>query len=152
MKSRENYSNSEFTKDGIIIAITKPEDFSKQKIIYREISEEMNAVLDSSGYFVNNKCYFVVGSKLSFLTLLFNSKLFTTSFLNYANITGGKGFDFLTKINVPPIIDINEQECFLLLERIENDPNNSKLVREINLLINSYYKLNEEETNFIESQ
>lgn len=40
------------------------DDFSKQKIIYREISDEMNACMVNEEVYVNNKCYIITGEWL----------------------------------------------------------------------------------------
>jgi hypothetical protein len=69
----------------------------KPKIIYREISEDMNAVMDTNGFYINNKCYMVYGSNLKFLCSFFNSKIFKL-IINDVNTTGGKGKNFINQI------------------------------------------------------
>ena len=73
-------------------------DFSKQKIAYREISNAMDACLVDPGYMLNNKCYFITGDHLIYILSYLNSKLFTKIILPQANITGGKGEAFLNAI------------------------------------------------------
>ncbi|MDR0899828.1 MAG: Eco57I restriction-modification methylase domain-containing protein [Lactobacillaceae bacterium] len=81
------------------------DDFNKPKIIYREISTEMNAVFTQEGYFINNKLYMIVGNDVSqFLSDYLNSNIFTKIVLSTANDTGGKGSDWLEKIKVPRIV------------------------------------------------
>ena len=77
------------------------DDFSKQKIVYREISEEMDACIINEEVYVNNKCYIITGEHLEYLICVLNSKLFNRIILQSANQTGGKGRDFLEKIHVP---------------------------------------------------
>ena len=67
-------------------------EFNKQKIVYREISDSMNACMVDPGIMLNNKCYLITGgSSLEFLLAYFNSQLFTKIILPQANVTGGKG-------------------------------------------------------------
>lgn len=57
------------------------DDFSKQKIVYREISEEMDACIIDEEVYVNNKCYIITGEHLEYLICVLNSKLFNNIFL-----------------------------------------------------------------------
>ena len=75
------------------------DDFSKQKIVYREISEQMDAIIDNNGYYINNKCYFIVGEYLRYLCSFFNSSLFFILLRN-ANATGGKGPEFIKNLKI----------------------------------------------------
>ena len=75
------------------------DDFSRQKILYREISDKMDAVLDNDGYFVNNKCYLITGEYLRFLCGFLNSKMFDVV-LKQVNTTGGKGPEFMKSLAV----------------------------------------------------
>lgn len=77
------------------------DDFSKQKIVYREISTEMNACLIEEDIFINNKGYILTGENLVYLLLVFNSKIFNGLLLRQANTTGGKGPSFLKRIRIP---------------------------------------------------
>ena len=74
-------------------------DFSKQKIIYREISEDMDALIDTDGFFVNNKCYIITGEYLEYLCSFFNSVVFRLV-LKQVNSTGGKGPVFINTLKV----------------------------------------------------
>ena len=98
IKARKNTNNKWFeTQD----SISYWDDFSKQKIVYREISDEMNACIVESGICLNNKCYFITGEYLEYLLCIFNSKLFNKIILNEANLTGGKGAGFLNDVKLP---------------------------------------------------
>jgi type II restriction/modification system DNA methylase subunit YeeA len=77
------------------------DNFSKQKIVYREISDTMNATLVESNIFINNKSYMITGNHLKYLLGIINSFLFNHIILQSANITGGKGSNFLEHIHVP---------------------------------------------------
>lgn len=90
------------------------DDFLKPKIVYREISDEMNARYIEEEFFCNNKCYIVTGEHLKYLLLFINSKLFTKIILQGANLTGGKGRDFLGEIKVPRIKSDAKYEYYSL--------------------------------------
>jgi hypothetical protein len=72
-------------------------EFHKPKIIYRAISENMDAIIDEHEYITNDRCYIVTGEYIYFLCSFFNSKIFKL-ILNSTNILSGKGRDFLTKV------------------------------------------------------
>ena len=94
------------------------DDFSKQKIVYREISDAMNACLVEPDIYLNNKCYLITGDHLIYLLSVFNSILFTKVIMKEANITGGKGVEFLSKIKIPrPSSDIEKQFSVLYMKR-----------------------------------
>jgi len=85
------------------------EDFSKQKIIYPEITKFLNFYLDEQGFFVNNKCFILSGKYIYFLAAFLNSSLFKFCFRdNFPELLGGTRE--LRKIFVEqiPIIEINE--------------------------------------------
>ncbi len=99
-KTRKKTGNKWFeTQD----QISYYEHFEKEKIVYREISTEMNAIFDDQSYFLNNKLYIITGEFIKFLVSILNSLLFTNVFLSKANTTGGKGVVFLNKIPIPKI-------------------------------------------------
>lgn len=77
------------------------QDYSKEKIVYREISTSMDAYLDKKGMFVNNKLYFIITEHAPYLAGIINSKLFTKVILAAVNTTGGKGPAFLLNVKVP---------------------------------------------------
>lgn len=96
LKTRKKTGNKWFeTQD----QIAYKDDFDKQKIIYREISEEMTSVLDNDNFLINNKCYFICGEKLKYLQSFFMSSIFKI-ILMQANTTGGRGADFMENIKV----------------------------------------------------
>ncbi len=128
------------------------DDFFKQKIIYREISNEMNACLDNNGYFVNNKCYIITGENLIYLLCVLNSKLFNKIFLKGANTTGGKGADFLNDFNVP-LIDSSILKLYHNLYAKLNQTNNidqkNQIELDINSLVYKTYNLSQMEIDYL---
>ena len=77
------------------------EDFNKPKIVYREIGTDMDACLLSEEFVVSNKLYILTGNHLEYLIAFFNSRLFNKILMKAANITGGKGADFMYNVPVP---------------------------------------------------
>lgn len=127
------------------------EDFSKQKIVYREISDAMNACLVGQDIMINNKCYMVTGRHLIYLLSIFNSRLFTKILFQQANITGGKGEEFLSTISIPiPDLDIEHQleELYNMRSGIVPEAQ-YQIDGKVDLLICSLFNLNDEETDYI---
>lgn len=129
------------------------EDFSKQKIAYREISDEMNACMIEEGIFVNNKCYIITGESLEYLICILNSKLFNKLILKAVNITGGKGEVFLKFISIPKLDSIEQKPYILLFNEIMNttDEKTRLLVdNKIDELVYKLYQLTQDDINTIE--
>ena len=96
IKARKKTNNKWFeTQD----SISYWDEFFQPHIGYCEIGIEMDACMIESGIFINNKIYMVTGKHLEFLIIFFNSKLFNKIILQSANVTGGKGVDFMNKIH-----------------------------------------------------
>ena len=149
IKARKNTNNKWFeTQD----SISYWDDFSKQKIVYREISDEMNACIVESGICLNNKCYFITGEYLEYLLCIFNSKLFNKIILNEANLTGGKGAGFLNDVKIPkPTEKQNNLFKNLYHKIVEAGLNEiSDIEEEIDYEIYSIYGLSNEEILIID--
>ena len=98
IKARKKTNNKWFeTQD----SISYWEDFAQPRIVYREIGTDMDACLVDKGWMINNKLYMISGESLHHLLNFFNSKLFNRIILSSANLTGGKGVDYIQKIIVP---------------------------------------------------
>ena len=133
-KARKKTSNKWFeTQD----SISYWEDFSKPKIIYREIGFEMDACIAPANWFVNNKLYLVTGDNIEYLLAFLNSKVFNIIILASANLTGGKGVDFMEKVKVPR--DQNLMKAVV----------NTNDERQIDAQFNDYYGLTEAEKQFL---
>ena len=128
------------------------DDFSKQKIVYREISDEMNACIVESGICLNNKCYFITGEYLEYLLCIFNSKLFNKIILNEANLTGGKGAGFLNDVKLPKPTEKQNSLFKNLYHKIVEAGSNeiSDIEEEIDYEIYSIYGLSNEEILIID--
>jgi adenine-specific DNA-methyltransferase len=151
IKARKRTNNKWFeTQD----SISYWDDFSKQRIVYREISDSMDACLVEPNYFVNNKCYMISGNHLIFLLSFFNSKLFHKIIFQQTNLTGGKGEAFVSSIRVP--IPSNETERLLVnLYYSRNGASENELRKieyKVDCIICNLYGLSDEETAYILSQ
>ena len=127
------------------------DDFSKQKIIYREISDAMNATLAEPDIFINNKCYMITGEHLIYLLSFINSALFTKIILQQANLTGGKGEAFLSLIRlVRPSAETEEEIIRLFNNRKGATPTETKAIdRKVDAIFCQLFGLTETETNYI---
>lgn len=133
IKARKKTNNKWFeTQD----SISYWDDFSKPKIVYREIGVEMDACMVPSDWMINNKLYMITGNHLQHLLNYLNSKVFNRIILPSANVTGGKGVDFMAQICVPL-----PNQCNLQCK--END---------VDSVLNSYYALSSEEISFIDAR
>ncbi|MCR5610623.1 MAG: Eco57I restriction-modification methylase domain-containing protein [Clostridiales bacterium] len=122
-------------------------EFSKQKIVYREISDAMDACLVDPGYMLNNKCYLITGDHLIYVLSYLNSKLFEKIVLPRANVTGGKGEGFLREITlIPPTPEI-EQEIIHLYDQRMNGSLCSDA--DVDRVFCKLYELSSEETSYI---
>src|SRR5690606_29094605 len=75
--SRKKTSNKWFeTQD----SISYWEDFSKQKIIYPNMTKFMPFLFDNDGFLTNQKCFIITGENVGFLTAFFNSSIFKYCF------------------------------------------------------------------------
>lgn len=135
-------------------------EFAREKIVYREISTQMDASYDTNQSVINNKLYLITGEHLKYLLGILNSSLFEKMMLSKANNLGGKGVDFLSPIKIPrpeinqPIAD----KIIALVEEIlkvkEQDPSSStqELESQIDSLVYTLYGLSEEEIKIIENK
>ena len=139
------------------------EDFSKQKIIYPEITKFINFYNDESHFFTNNKCFIVTGKHIAYLTALLNSSLFKYCFLdNFPELLGGTRElrkVFIEKIPVLKVSNEINHAFETILKKIQNanrvNSRDKKLELELDRMIFELYELTDEEKDdigFIEIQ
>ena len=127
-------------------------EFFKQKIVYREISDNMNACMVESGIMLNNKCYIITGEHLIYILSFLNSTLFKKIILPEVNTVGGKGEAFLSRISlVRPSKEVEEKIHELYYKRIETTStlDVEKIDRCVDETFCSLYGLSEEERQYI---
>ena len=144
VRSRKKTNNKWFeTQD----SISYWNEFLKQKIVYREISDAMDACLVDPNYMLNNKCYLITGDHLIYILSFLNSKLFTKIVLPQANLTGGKGEAFLKEIPlIYPTPEIESHLIDLYNKRTIDDESADRLV---DSLFCDIYALTDEEREYI---
>lgn len=86
------------------------EDFSKQKIIYPNMTKFLPFYLDNEKFLQNDKAFMITGTKLAYLTAFLNSSLFKYCFIdNFPELQGGTRElrkIFLDKI---PVLQVSEE-------------------------------------------
>jgi hypothetical protein len=90
------------------------DDFSKQKIVWIELTDHANFCLDSEGYFVNNTVFFLTGDRLPYMLSFLNSKLCEWYFAKIA-ATSGVGTrrwikQYIDQICIPHSISKKDEE------------------------------------------
>jgi adenine-specific DNA-methyltransferase len=137
------------------------EDFSKQKIVWKIIGDQMAFFIDSHNYIVNNACYILTGDSLVYLVAALNSRIIKWySYQTNMNKTGvgdmQVGAQNVVLFPIPFLSQV-EQISFVhlvesILEEKENGGETSKFESEINMLLYKLYNLSKEEIDFIELQ
>lgn len=115
------------------------EEFSKAKILWNEIAYQINGVIDKEGYYLNNKCYFIISDKynIKYILALFNSNISNFLIRQLANTLKngyniGKNFVEQLPIKLP---EENNQNTFdELVDTIQNKSRN------LNNEINAFHK------------
>ena len=66
------------------------DEFSKQKIIYPNMTKFLPFYYDTNSYFTNQKCIIITGENIAYLTAFMNSSLFKFCFRdNFPELQGG---------------------------------------------------------------
>lgn len=133
------------------------DDFSKQKIIYPEITKFLNFYLDEEGFYTNNKCFILTGEKLNYLCAFFNSSLFKFCFReNFPELLGGSRElrkVFMDEIRIKKIDDKTDLFFQDLINQKPDASVNPKefeiWLRNIDLEIFNIYDLSEQEIQAI---
>ena len=135
------------------------EDFSKPKIVWKIIGNQMAFAYDTNNYVMNNACYIMTGNHLDYLLAVLNSQAITWySYVTNMNKTGvgdvQVGGQNIATFPIP-FYDANKIELIELAELA-----NSIINKNINLpfidskiegLVSMIYGFTSEETNFLHS-
>ena len=131
-------------------------EFEKEKIIYREISQNLNATYLQSKILVNNKLYLITGNNLQYLLAFLNSKIVNNLLLKTANLTGGKGAAYLNTLSIPKIPEKEEKPFIQLVDKIiqaktkNSNADTNELQNKIDKLTYKLYNLTDKEISTIE--
>ena len=123
------------------------EDFSKQKIIWKIIGNELAFCIENGNFMINNACYLLTGNHLEYIVAFLNSKpIKWFSLQTNMNKTGvgdmQVGAQNISLFPIPMPKAQYEQEIINLLKISD--------YQKVEKLINEIYQLSEEEIIFIE--
>ncbi|MDR2717398.1 MAG: hypothetical protein LBB89_04955 [Treponema sp.] len=107
------------------------DDFSKQKIVYPNMTKFLPFLYDNNGFMVNQKCFIITGNHLTYLTAFFNSNVFKICYRdNFPELKGGTrelSKVFFEKVKIPPIENLISEDFDLLVEDIQKGKDYSDL-------------------------
>ena len=149
--SRKKTNNKWFeTQD----SISYWDDFSKQKIIWIELTDHPNFALDLDGYYINNTVFFITGKHLKYLTAFLNSKICEWYFDKIC-ATSGVGTRrwikmYIDQIMIPKISLEQESVIEAIMDNITDNKKISPSVEmSINSLISELFGLSANEFNHV---
>ena len=139
------------------------DDFSKQKIMYPNMTKFLPFYIDTSGFMQNDKSFMIVGKNLYFLTAFLNSSLFKYCFVdNFPELQGGTReirkifFDKIPVIKVDESTENIFKELVVSCQYIFSKNEDSKTIeKKIDKMIFEMYGLSkgeQEEIGFIDFQ
>ena len=153
IKARKKTNNKWFeTQD----SISYWDDFSKQKIIYPNMTKFLPFYYDNKGFFANQKCFIITGKHIAYLTAFLNSSLFKYCYRdNFPELLGGTrelSKIFFDKISVKPITDSINSEFESKVNQIQtvsDIDDYAQINSSIESLIYSIYELTPNEISTI---
>jgi hypothetical protein len=133
------------------------EDFSKQKIIYPNMTKYLPFVLDNSKYVTNQKCFILSGEHCSFLCAFLNSSLFKYCYRdNFPELQGGTrelSKVYFEKLHVKKVNDIINTQINELVLEIQSkrvmSQNTKNIEKQIDEIIFDLYSLTTDEKETI---
>ena len=115
------------------------EDFSKQKIMYPNMTKFMPFLLDCNGFFINDKGFIITGNNLSYLIAFFNSNIFKICYRdNFPELQGGTRElrkIFFEQVKIPNVQDIIAEEFDILVNDVQIEKDNASLKLEKVLIL-----------------
>ncbi len=143
-KTRKKTQNEWFeTQD----TIAYYEMFDRDKIIYPNMTKFLPFVLDTDGYYTNQKCFILSGELLEYLVCFFNSKLFRFCFEEYFPELQGNSREMnkviFQELPIKKVtIEINDK-FKLLSDKIHNQTKSlNNILKNFAVLIKSKYSIN----------
>lgn len=131
--------------------------FQEDKIIWQELTDKSNFVLDTNGYYTLAGTFIMTGTNLKYILATLNSKLIEWYFHLMANSSGTGTMQwkktFVERIPIPEIDKKTQNSIMNLVAEILK-PNNhrySDLKNKIDMKLYEIYSLNQEEINIIEN-
>ena len=138
--------------------------FSREKIVYPNMTKFLPFVYDQDGYYTNDKAFIITGGKyLKYLTGYFNSKVAAKWIReNCPELQGGTRElrkAFFENISVPPVTEANQHlvakiegrvDGILAAKRTNLGEDTSALENEIDEIVYSLYDLTDKEIAIVE--
>ncbi len=128
------------------------DDFSKQKIMYPNMTKYLPFYYDDKGFLQNDKSFFITGKNIAYLTAFLNSSLFKFCFKDNFPQLGEKGRElrkiFFEKIPVKKVSEKENEVFKAAVEDIQKEYSEEKAIK-IDKMIFNLYNLNEEERETI---
>ena len=152
-KARKKTNNKWFeTQD----SISYWDDFSKQKIIWGEISDKSKFCFDENGFLLDVTTFFMTGNHLKYLLAILNSRLCEWMF-NQIGTTTGVGTNRWKKykletlfVKTPSISE--ENKLGSLIDKLrEKEYYDKELILDIDMSIYKLYNINNTEIEFLNS-
>ena len=131
------------------------EDFSKQKIVWGEISDKSKFALDEMGMYPEATTFLMTGNNLKFLLAILNSKLGEWSF-NQIGTRTGMGTNRWKKYTLESLVvktptSEEKTQIEILVTKIIHEPSKENITA-LDNAIYQLYQLTDEEISFIEAQ
>ena len=105
------------------------DEFSKQKIVYPNMTKFMPFLLDKESFMTNQKCFIITGEKLAYLTAFFNSNIFKICYRdNFPELQGGTrelSKIFFEQVKIPDVQDIIAKDFDILVDDVQELKDNA---------------------------
>ena len=133
------------------------DDFSKQKIIYPNMTKFLPFYLDDNGFYQNDKSFMIVGKNIAFLTAFLNSSIFKYCYIDcFPELLGGTRelrkvfFDKIPVLEVDNKTNKQFEIKIIDIQKLRNKNIDTKEKEiEIDNLIFDLYQLSDEERRII---
>ena len=133
------------------------DDFSKQKIMYPNMTKFLPFYLDDKGFMQNDKSFMITGKNLAYLTAFLNSSLFKYCFIdNFPELQGGTRElrkIFIEKVPVLQVSDKTNLEFEKFVHNIQDAKQHRLSTKDIEIEIDNklfeLYNLSNEEKTII---
>jgi hypothetical protein len=133
------------------------DDFSKQKIVYPNMTKFIPFYLDNLCFMQNDKSFMIIGENIAFLTAFLNSSVFKFCFLdNFPELQGGTKelrkifFDKIPVLKIDNKTNILFESKIIEIQTLKRQNTDTKdLETEIDNLIFDLYDLTQEEKDII---
>ncbi|MDI6834071.1 MAG: TaqI-like C-terminal specificity domain-containing protein, partial [Bacteroidales bacterium] len=144
-------------------AATYHSEFEKEKVVYPNMSMELQATYDANNMLCNQKAFIITGFNLKYIIALFNSKMEFWYFRKIGAMLGSSGYEmskiFIRNLPLPPITQSNQSivsqieslvDNILAAKKENHAAYTSEWEKEIDELVYKLYDLTEEEIAIVE--